>query len=321
MNRFEWISVTSVDEALYQLSEGAVAKAGGIDLLDRMKEGIDKPARIVNLRTIRGLDHLRIEGDVLHLGAMTTLASIGDSPEIRRRWPAIADAALGAATPQIRNAATLGGNLLQRPRCWYFRSEEFDCLKKGGERCFAIEGENQYHAIFDNDVCAAVHASGMAVPLMAYRAVVDIAGRGGRRTIAMDELFQHPHDDVEREHTLASDEMVVGVRVPDGAPVTKGAYIKQGEKESFDWPVADVAAVLEMDARIVRRASIVLGAAGPVPRRATEAEAYLQGEALDERAAQRAGQIAMEGTTPLGKNGYKVSMFRTIVARAIMAAR
>lgn len=320
MNRFEWVAATSAEDAVAQLSAGAVAKAGGIDLLDRMKEGIDAPKRLVNLRTIPGLDRIEAAKDGLRIGPLVTMAAIAVSAEINRRWPALAHAAAGAATPQIRNSATIGGNLLQRPRCWYFRSGEFPCLRKGGVECFAIPGESQYHAIFGNGVCAAVHPSSTAVPLMAYGAHLEIAGAKGRREVPIETFFVQPDQDVTREHSLGADELLTGIRLPALAAGTRSAYLEQGEKESFDWPLADAAAVLEMDGHTVRRASLVLGAAAGVPLRATRAEEFLRGKAIDASTAREAARIAMEGAAPLEKNEYKVALFHAIVARTLVAA-
>jgi xanthine dehydrogenase YagS FAD-binding subunit len=320
MNRFEWVAATSLDEAVAQLSSGAVAKAGGIDLLDRMKEGIDAPNRLVNLRAIPGLDRIEPLAGGVAIGPLVTMAALAASPEIAAQWPALARAAGKAATPQIRNAATVGGNLLQRPRCWYFRSAEFPCLKKGGGECFGIPGDNRYHSIFGNGVCAAVHPSSAAVPLMAYGAKLELAGPRGRREVPIETFFVHPDDDVLREHSLGAGEVLAAIRLPAPAKGARSAYLEQGEKESFDWPLADAAAVLEMDGPLVRRASLVLGAAAPVPMRARAAEEFLRGKRIDPATAREAARIAMQGATPLEKNEYKVALFHAVIARTLVAA-
>ncbi|MDX1583847.1 MAG: FAD binding domain-containing protein [Thermoanaerobaculia bacterium] len=321
MNRFEWVSATSVDTAIDEMRSGAVAKAGGVDLLDRLKEGIEQPGRLVNIRTISGLDFIEENGDGLRLGPNVTMAAVGDSKVIRKRWPALSDAASAAATPQIRNMATIGGNILQRPRCWYFRSSDFHCLRKGGGECFAIDGENEFHAIFDNDVCAIVHPSAAAVPLTAYEAVLEIDGPNGKRDLPIEQLYVRPEENVEKEHVLGAGEIIVAIRVPLPANGARSAYVKQGQKKSFDWPLADAAVVLGMDGNVVREASIVLGAAAPVPWRAKKAEEFLSGKRLDEATAREAGRRAMDGATPLGNNSYKLTMFPAVIGRALMAAR
>jgi xanthine dehydrogenase YagS FAD-binding subunit len=251
---------------------------------------------------------------------MTTLAAIAEHPLIRQRYTALADAALKAATPQIRNMATVGGNLLQRPRCWYFRSDQFHCLRKGGDRCFAQDGENEYHAIFDNNVCAIVHPSAAACALTALGAKVEVKGKNGTREIALDDLFVRPETDITREHVLKANELLTEIRVPAPSNETRSAYTKVGQKESFDWPLAEVAVVLERRAGVVSRASIVLGAAAPAPWRANAAEKRLAGKPLNEQIALEAAAAAMKGATPLSGNAYKIPIFEAVVRRTILAA-
>lgn len=321
MNRFEWTDAATISEAVAQLSDRSALKAGGVDLLDRLKEGLDAPQRLVNIRNLKGLD--RIQDDAragLKLGPLVTLAQLDADPTLRRRYTALADAAGHAATPQIRNMATLGGNLLQRPRCWYYRSEQFHCRKKGGERCFALEGENQYHAIFDNKLCAIVHPSATANALVALGARLELTGPKGKREVLLEEFFLTPEEDIRRENKIAGDELITEIRVPAPAAGARSAYIKQGEKESFDWPIAEVAVVLESAGGRVSRASVILGAAAPVPLRARGAESVLTGQVLNEETARRAARAAVKDATPLSENAYKIPVFETLVRRAILAA-
>jgi xanthine dehydrogenase YagS FAD-binding subunit len=318
MNAFEWTDATTVEEALGALGAGAAVKAGGVDIVDRMKERLEAPRRLVNIRNIKTLRGIRAEKDGLAVGPLVTLAELAESPDVRKLAAALADAAGNAATPQIRNMATVGGNLLQRPRCWYFRGEQFHCLRKGGDHCYAIEGENQYHAVFGNTICAIVHPSAAAVALMALGATLEVTSAKGKRDVPIDGFFVAPEVDVTREHSLAPGELLTGIRVP--ATWSRSAYVKLGEKESFDWPIAEVAVALETDGPRVRRASIVLGAAAPVPRRATAAEAALAGKTVDEATARVAAKAALEGATPLSENGYKLAVMETVVRRTILAA-
>lgn len=318
--RFEWTNARSIDDAISQLNNKAMPKAGGIDLMDRLKEGLDAPSRLVNIRGIPGLDYIKEESGWLRIGPMVTLATIAEHPVIRRRYTALADAALEAATPQIRNMATVAGNLLQRPRCWYFRSNQFHCLRKGGDRCFAQDGENEYHAIFDNDVCAIVHPSAAACALTALGAKVEVKDKSGTREIALDDLFVRPETDITREHVLNPGELLTEIRMPAPSDATRSAYTKVGEKESFDWPLVEVAVVLEPHGGMVNKASIVLGAAAPVPWRATAAEKALAGKPLNEQSAREAAAAAVQGATPLSGNAYKIPMFEAVVRRTILAA-
>ena len=318
--RFEWMNARSIDDAIGQLNGKAIPKAGGIDLMDRLKESLDAPSRLVNIRTIPGLDYVKEESGWLRIGPMVALATIAEHPVIRQRYTVLADAALKAATPQIRNMATVGGNLLQRPRCWYFRSNLFHCLRKGGDRCFALDGENEYHAIFDNEVCAIVHPSAAACALTALGAKVEVKGKDGTREIALDDLFVRPETDVTREHVLNPDQLLTEIRVPAPSDAIRSAYTKVGQKESFDWPLAEVAVVLERRGGVVSKASIVLGAAAPVPWRATAAEKALAGRPLNQQSAREAATAAVQGATPLYQNAYKIPMFEAVVRRTILAA-
>jgi xanthine dehydrogenase YagS FAD-binding subunit len=320
ISHFEWTNARSIDEAIRQLNEKAIPKAGGIDLMDRLKEGLDSPSRLVNIRSITGLDYVKEESGWLRIGPMVTMATIAEHPLIRRRYTVLADAALKAATPQIRNMATVGGNLLQRPRCWYFRNEQFHCRRKGGDECFAQGGENEYHAIFDNEICAIVHPSAAACALTALGAKVQVKNKNGAHEIALDDLFVRPETDITREHVLKADELLTEIRVPAPSDAARSAYTKVGQKESFDWPLAEVAVVLEPRGQVVKKASIVLGAAAPIPWRATAAEKALEGKPLNEQRAREAAAAAVQGATPLSQNAYKLPMFEAVVRRTILAA-
>jgi xanthine dehydrogenase YagS FAD-binding subunit len=320
MKRFAWADPATIDEALARLGKGAVVKAGGVDLADRLKEGLDAPERVVNLRRVAGLDGLREREGALELGPLVSLARLSEDPAVRARWPALAEAALRAGTPNVRSQATVGGNLLQRPRCAYFRQLDFPCLRKGGTTCFAREGRNAYHAVLANDPCAIVHPSDAATALVVYGATAEIAGPRGRRTVPVEELFVLPEEDVTREHRVGPDELLVALRVPAPSPGSGSAYLKIVERESADWPLAAVAAVIETAAGTCERAAIVLGAAAPVPWRAREAEAVLAGRTVDERTAAQAARAALAAARPLSENGYKVRILEVAVKRAVLAA-
>jgi xanthine dehydrogenase YagS FAD-binding subunit len=300
-----------------------VIKAGGLDLPDLMKEGLLQPRRIVNLRGIAGLDRIAEQKDgTLSIGALVTIAQVASTPIVRQRYPALADATGNAASPQIRNVATLGGNLLQRPHCWYFRSVRHDCARKGGETCFAFSGENQYHAIFDQNGCAMVHPSTAATALVALGTkVVLVNAKGQRREVLLEDFYLLPDKDIHRENDLRLGEILTAVVLPKLEPGIRFVYLKQGEKDSFDWPLADVAVLLDRDASgACRRASIVLGAAAPVPHRAKGAEAALRGKPVQDQTARDAARAAVAGAAPLSKNAYKLPIFEKLVRRAILAA-
>jgi xanthine dehydrogenase YagS FAD-binding subunit len=322
MNKFAFVDTKTVDEALGQLSDGAVVKAGGIDLLDLMKDDIVSPPKLVNIRNISSLRGITAAPDGLRIGPLSTLSEIAAHPEIQQRYTALSDAAGHAATPQVRNMATLGGNLLQRPRCWYFRSSDFDCKKKGdtSNACHAHAGENQYHAIMNNSTCAMVHPSSTAVPLLAMGARVELTSKRGKRTVAMSEFYVTPEESLMNETVVQKGELITGIFVPLPEAGTRSAYQKYGEKESFDWPLADAGVVLVMDGMRCRKASIVLGVAAPTPLRSAPAEAILTGATIDEATARAAAKAAMQPATPLSQNGFKTQLFQTAIYRTVLLA-
>ncbi len=322
MNKFAFVDCTTVDQALGEMSVGAMFKAGGIDLLDLMKEGIVSPPKLVNIRNIGALRGITVTEEGLALGPLSTLTELSAHPEIQRSYGALADAAGHAATPQVRNMATLGGNLTQRPRCWYFRSDDFDCKKKGGasDTCHAHEGENQYHAVMNNGTCAMVHPSSTAVPLLAMNARLELTARAGKRTVALSDFYVPPEKSLVNETVLQPGELITQIFVPLPEPGTRSAYQKYGEKESFDWPLADAGVVLTMDGAHCRRAAIALGVAAPTPIRSAAAEAVLTGNTIDEPTARAAARAAMQSATPLSQNGFKTQLFQTAIYRTILLA-
>jgi xanthine dehydrogenase YagS FAD-binding subunit len=323
MNRFEYVNPRTVEQALAilaQSGESAVAKAGGIDLVDRMKDGSLAPARLVNLKAT-GSELRKLE--VAHgarLGALVTLGELARHEGLSASFRAVAEAAGSAATPQVRTIATLGGNLCQRPRCWYYRNPDFVCLKKGGATCFAHKGENKYHAIFGGGPSYIVHPSTMATALSACGGSVRLARAGAKREVPLEKFFTLPADDYERENVLGPGELVVEVVLPPPAEGTQSAYEVAKERAVFDWPLAEVAAVVTVRAGIIERAQVVLGAAAPIPWRATAAEAALTGKRLTPEVARAAARAAVHGAKPLAANGYKVPLFEALVARAVSRA-
>jgi xanthine dehydrogenase YagS FAD-binding subunit len=322
MNKFAFVDCMTVDEALGQLGEGATIKAGGIDLLDLMKDDIVSPSKLVNIRNVPSLRGITASKDGLRLGPLSTLSEMADHPEIRKSYTALADAAGHAATPQVRNMATLGGNIMQRPRCWYFRSSDFDCKKKSGssDDCHAHAGENQYHAIMNNGTCAMVHPSSTAVPLLAMNAQVELTSKRGKRTVDMSDFYVPPEKSLINETVVQPGEIITAVFVPAPEVGTRSAYQKYGEKESFDWPLADAGVVLVMEGNLCRKASIVLGVAAPTPIRSAAAEGVLTGKTIDEATARAAASAAMQNATPLSQNGFKIQLFQAAIYRTVLLA-
>ncbi|KAA3661016.1 MAG: hypothetical protein DWQ10_05450 [Calditrichaeota bacterium] len=323
MKKFEYGMAKNLAGAFEFLKEpDAKIKAGGIDMLDLMKEGLESPKRLVNIRSVQALNFVKKDEDGnLRIGATTTLAEIAANSEIQTGYRALAQAANAIATPQIRNVATLGGNLCQRPRCWYFRSADFKCLRNEGDICFAEDGENKYHAIFGNkDDCVFVHPSGTAVALMALQAKLVIANKKERREIEIANFWVTPEDDVTRENILKRDEIVTEIILPPTQKNTKSFYFKQKEKQSFDWPIADVAVALEMKGKTCVGSKIVLGSAAPIPWRIEKAENVLQNKTISVSLARQAAAAAMADANPLSQNGYKVPVFKAVIYRTICRA-
>lgn len=303
MNRFEYHIAESLEDAGRMAGEGAALKAGGVDWIDLAKSGLSATERVVSIHAVEGHAQIERENARVHIGALATLAAIERSPVIREALPALAQACADAATPQVREMATLGGNLCQRPRCWYFRHPDFTCLKKGGTQCHAQEGENEFHAIFENSPCAIVHASNAAVPLLAYGATIVTT----RREIPIERFFVLPSQDISRENVLEAGELIreVAVSVPSG----RSAYCEVRHKQSFDWALASAAVVLGDDPRVA------VGAVAPVPMRRPDVERALA------QGAEAAARAAGEGARTLSKNAYKVRLIRVAVKRAIERAQ
>jgi xanthine dehydrogenase YagS FAD-binding subunit len=321
MNRFELAKATSVTEARELAAEkkGSALKAGGIDLLDHMKEHLVEPSRVVDLKGIPGLNEVAAEADgSLRIGPLATLAQVGAHTGVRKTHPALAQACAEAASPQIRNVATIGGNVLQRPRCWYYRLESYNCLKKGGDVCFAVGGENRYHVIFGGGPSYAPHPSNAAVPLVAYGASFHLEGPKGPRAVAAGEFFVPPAKDPEKENQLGPDEVLTEIRVP---PATgfKAVYDEFRERAAFDWPLVSAVVAVKIEGGVVREARVVLGAVAPIPWRSSKAEQALVGKALDEAAIAAAARGATFGAAPLSDNGYKVGLVQTLVRRTLVS--
>ena len=259
----------------------------------------------------------------LRIGSNVTLAELASDEQVKSNYLALHQAVNHAATPQLRNMSTLGGNLAQRNRCWYFRSAEHHCFRKAGDRCFARHsdtGENENHAIIDNGSCVSVHASSIATALMAYKANIVIAGADGKtRSVPMDEFFVPASDDIAMETILKPKEIIIEVVVPAPSKNTKSFYIKQVARESYDWSLGDVAVVLETSGSKCKSASIVLGAAAPTPYRSVQAEEAMTKNEINAANAEAAAEAAMSVARPLSKNGYKVPLFKAIIKEAIVS--
>lgn len=312
MKSFEYVSPDSADGAIAVKTPDAMFKAGGMDLLDLMKSGVGATGRVITLHRMENLKGISVDERGATVGALTTLAEIASHPHLAGHFTALAEAAGQAATPQVRNVATLGGNILQRPRCWYFRLPQYPCLKKGGETCYALNGENKFHAIFETNPCPIVHPSNTAVALTALRAEVFVTSGTGRRKIPVEEFFVTPKQDIRRENVLKEDDIVTHIFIP--ATKAKSRYIEFREKQSFDWALASAAAVAEPDGTRLKSARVVLGAVAPVPKILDLGTIEATDDALEKIA-----QDAVLTAAPLAQNRYKVQLAKVAIKRSLLA--
>lgn len=331
MKAFEWVNPSTIGEAVRMLNttpasdidEAPRPIAGGQDLITTMKDYTTRPSRVVNLKSIRGLDRITVDSKGgLNIGALVTLNQLEEHPAIRKNFPGLAEAAHSIATPQIRNLGTIGGNLCQRPRCWYFRLEEIVCLKKGGSQCYAATGENKYNAIIGGGPSYIVHPSDLAPVLVALDARLAVTGSSGKRVIPLNQFFILPSaGEIRRENVLKNDEIITEIQVSASPVAARSTYLKFKERESLDFALASVAAALQLQPdKTVKEARIVLGGVAPIPWRVPEAEKFLVGKAITREILNEAGKIALKDAKPLEKNAYKVPLTQTLVRRALAKA-
>jgi xanthine dehydrogenase YagS FAD-binding subunit len=318
---FKHFNAYTVNEAgaiIGRYGRRAVIIAGGTDLLGKMKDQVlpTYPEALINIKTIPGLDSIREEGGMLHIGALTKLSAVAAHPVVLSKYKALAEAALRTASPQLRNMGTIGGNICQDIRCWYYRTplNRFSCLRKGGGRCYALKGDNRFHSIFGGSVekgCMAVHPSDTAPALIALGAQVVTS----KRVLKAQDFFQ-----VRLNSTtgLDPDEIVTEINIPEPEAGTRSAFIKFAQRNSIDFPIVNCAAVLTLDKDLVAGARICLNAVHVVPRRAVKAELAITGHAITEEIAEEAAKAAVYDARPLEHNAYMVQVAKTLVKRTIL---
>jgi xanthine dehydrogenase YagS FAD-binding subunit len=320
INNFAYVKAGSLAEAVKALStKGAYLHAGGTDLLGCARNElfpVEKVVSISNLKQLKGIS-AQPDGSV-KIGALTTIADIAASVPIKAKYAVLAQAAAAVASPQLREQGTIGGNICQRPRCWYFRSD-IQCLKKGGPRCYAYNGENQYHAILGGGPCFFVHPSDTAVALVALQAQLAITGPAGSKTVQMENFFTDPKKNVSKENVLLPGEIVTEVRLPVVSATTKSSYRKVAGRGSWDFALTSVAVMLQLEGGNVRTARIVLGGVAPYPYRVAEAEKLLAGKKLDGTVAAAVANAAVAGAVPLRDNAYKVEMVKGAIEESLAA--
>jgi xanthine dehydrogenase YagS FAD-binding subunit len=324
MRPFEHLTVHASSDAIAALADSEANHthliAGGTDLLPLLKDNLVTVDRLIDIKPARALRHLAFEADgSLRIGALTTLAEIERSAELAERLPILIQAVADAATPQLRAMATVGGNLLQRSRCWYFRGP-FDCWLKGGETCYMRSGENKYAAIFEQGPCRSAHPSDLAPALVALDATITLESASGARTLPVADLLAPPTADERIEYRLNPGELLTEIRIPAQYQNAHGVYLKAMDRRAWAFALVSAAAQLTIEDSKVIQSRLVLGGVANVPWRVTDAEALLQGQPLTPELAAQAADLAVQGATPLAHNRYKVAMARELARRAILMA-
>jgi xanthine dehydrogenase YagS FAD-binding subunit len=320
MKNFAYVRAGSVAAAIKALStKGAILHAGGTDVLGCMRDEAVSAERVVSVGGLKELKGISARPDGgLKIGALTTIAEVAANASIAAKYAVLAQAAAEVASPQLRNQGTIGGNICQRPRCWYFRGD-FHCARKGGDICYAVEGENQYHAIFGGGPCFFVHPSDTAAALAALQAQLMIAGPAGSKAVKIEDFFVGPDKSIQKENILAPNEIVTEIDLPPISGRVRSSYRKIRARRAWDFALASVGLVLQFENENVSRARIVLGGVGPYPWRAVAAEKLLIGKKIDGALAAAAGHAAIDGASPLRDNEYKVQIVQGAVEESILA--
>ena len=325
MERFTYAAPRTVKDAVLELSSSENVKvlAGGTTLVDLMKNEVERPQRLIDVTGIRELNEFAIDGDELRFGALVRMSAVADHPEIKRRHPILSEALWRGASQQLRNMATLGGNVLQRTRCAYFRDPQYPCNKRQpGTGCAAIDGINRGHALLGtSEFCIAVYPGDWATALAAVDASFDTMSPRGARTISIHDLHVEPGRSPDVEHTLAADELIVRTRIPTQSAYRASTYQKIRDRASYAFALASAAVALDIQGDLVRDARIAIGGVATRPWRARDAEQSLIGRRLDERAARHAGELAYVNAHTTPQNAFRVPLGIAAVERALMIAR
>ena len=319
MHNFRYIAASDSREALSLLRKpGSEALAGGTDLLGELKNRIKSPERIVNIGTLGEWGEIRTGREKgLRIGAVVHLSEVEHHPSILERFPILAQSVSLTATAQLRNMGTVGGSLCQHPRCWYYRSPLFPCWLKGGGRCFAVNGENRFHAILGRGMCQSVHPSDLAPTLIALNANVKIAGARKEREVPLEELYTIPGQDHRQTTVLKPGELIGEIQVSAPVKGSRGVYLKTMERKAWCFALVSLAAQLRFERDTIAEARLVLGGVAPIPWRAKEAEEVLRGQKISEALTSQAAEAAVSGARPLRDNGYKVQLVRALVGEAL----
>jgi len=317
--KFTYARPTSLREAVQQAASGGVIHAGGTDLLGCLRDRVFTADKLVSIQALDQLRGIHLSNAGLRIGALATLTEVAENPLVRERYAVLAQAAAAAASPQLRNQGTIGGNICQRPRCWYFRSD-FHCLRKGGDVCYAVGGENEFHCIFGGSGCYIVHPSDTAPALVALDAEAHIVGSRGRRMVPVGSFFVLPAQDVRRETVLESGEILTEVIVPLLPEGVHSSYRKVRARGAWDFALAGVALAIKLsDNRVVEWVRVVLSGVAPIPWRAHDAENALMRRRLEENVIRQAAAASVKRAEPLSQNAYKIDLVQGVLEESLLA--
>lgn len=316
MKPFQYATATSVESAVDLVSNNGRYFAGGIDVLGELKDGLSEPDLLVNVKELPGTQAITPGDGRWTVGANVKVADLASDAELGKTFPGLAEAALEVASPQIRNVATLGGNLAQHSRCWYYRHRDIQCLKGGGDTCYARVGKNRHHSIFSGNPCISPVVSNLSVMLAALDATAHVFRRGETRALSIDELYEMAWMNPLAHHSLGPRDLIVSVEIPTTA--NRSAYIQVSDKSSFDWALVSCAAAARVQDGVLSEARVVLGAVAPIPYQREEANALLNGQRLTPELAARVADQLLEEAEPFADNGYKVPMAKALVQRTLM---
>ena len=311
----------TVHEAIAAGAGGGRYIAGGTTLVDLMREEVEHPERLININALP-LGGIRVEGNDLVIGALARMAEVAANPDVKRLQPLIVESLIEGASPQLRNMASMGGNLLQRNRCPYFRMQDARCNKRvSGSGCAAIDGHNAGHAILGtSSYCVGTHPSDVAVALVALDATLRVRGPGGERNFPVEQLFRLPGETPHLEHTLLPGELIAEIRVPGGAYTSKARYLKVRDRASYEFALVSAAAALSIEGGVIREVRLAAGGVGTMPWRLRDCEAVLIGHPPESQWFEMAAELATRGARPLRHNQYKIELLPRTVVRALEMA-
>ncbi len=322
MKKFDWAEPQNINQAMALLAKGngrAALMAGGTDLLTEIKEGVAEPDMVIDLKAVPELSYIKREKDGIHIGATTAVAELAAHSVIRQEYPGLQQAAMAVGTPQLRNVGTVGGNLCQRPRCWYYRDALTVCRKKGGSQCFAFRGRNKYHAIFGGGMCYIVYPSDLAPALISMDAHAVIASPRGERKIPLEGFYALPSQNVRRENVLGQEEVLREIHLPPAKKEEKSAYVKLKERGAWDFALVSAAVRGTVSGKRLNQVRIVLGGVAPIPWRLGKAEDAVNGKTLGPFLIKEAAQLALQEARPLSENGYKTRLVEAALGQVLSA--